>query len=318
MWKDRVVYRKIELSGRDGFDAMTPEAGNKTSLSVPDADHFRFTMEICDVGSVVVTSVSMTSHCAMAGNVEDADVVNLGLMLTGERRIDTGNEQVTVATGQMLAQVGWNRHEALDVAGSTILLMQFDRLRLLERGVRLGHDEVAFGPAQPTLSTHALHSVAHSALRWSARNDSAPTSRGVEKALVDLIVGLHHESSDTRADSLELAGGLYARAAMVLDTEFADRSLTPATLSERVQVPLRTLQRAFSLRGTTIAGHLRMRRTRHAVRLLGDPNCRHFTVAEIAVAAGFTSSAELRRALRAERGVAPGEVRPPSQHPSQH
>ncbi|MFF3181638.1 helix-turn-helix domain-containing protein [Rhodococcus pyridinivorans] len=311
------MYRKIELGGRHGFDAMTPEAGNRTSLSVPNADLFRFEMEMCDIGSVVVSTVSMTPHRALPGTVEDADVVNLGLMLLGEQWIDAGGQRVTVSAGQILAQVGWNRHEGFDAAGSTMLLMQFDRFTLLERGVRLGDNDVVFGPDQPTLSTHALHSMAKTALRWRARNTTTPASPGVENALVELVVGLHRESSGKQADSLEFAEGLHARAVAALAAGYADQTLTPATLAERVQIPLRTLQRAFSAHDTTIAGHLRMLRTRHAVRLLEDPACQDLTVAEIAVAAGFTSSAELRRAVRVECGVTPSEIRSrPPRHPS--
>lgn len=311
------MYRRIELSGRHGFAALTPEAGSTTSLSVPDVDRFRFEMEICDVGSIVVSNISMTPHHAMAGTVEDADVVNLMLMVTGEQRIDARGERVTVSAGQISVQVGWNRHEAVDAAGSTILLMQIDRLTLLERGVRLGNNEVVFGPDQPTLSTHALHSMATAVLRWRAGNCTATASLGVENSLVDLVAGLHRESLGRRADSLELAGGLHTRALTVADTKFTDPALTPATLSEHVQVPLRTLQRVFSAHGTTIAAHLRGLRTRHAVRLLEDPECRDLTVEEIAAAAGFTSSAELRRALRADRGITPRDLRPPPpRHPS--
>lgn len=303
------LYRKIELSGRRGFDAMTPDAGNRTSLSVPDADRFRFTMEIGEIGSVAVSTISMTPHQARAGAVEDSDIVNLGLMLIGDRRIDAGGERCTVSPGQIFVQVGWNRHEAFDAAGSTVLLMRLERHRLLERGVQLGDKDVVFGPDQPTLSTHAIRSVAATVLRWRAHNNSATPSPGVENALLELVVGLHHESRGRRADSMELAGGLYARAVAVLDAAFTDPGLTPTVLSERVQVPLRTLQRAFSARGITIAEYLRMLRTRHAVRLLGDPRCRQLTIADIAAAAGFGSSAELRRALRTERGVTPSEMR---------
>ncbi|MFZ2530175.1 MAG: helix-turn-helix transcriptional regulator [Rhodococcus sp. (in: high G+C Gram-positive bacteria)] len=304
------LYRKIELTGDRGFGAMTSDAGNRTELSVPDATRFRFVMEACEVGPLIVSRVSMTPHRALAGPVEDGELVNLCLLLAGEQRIDSGTARTTVSVGQIAVQVGWNRHESLDPGGSDLVLLRLDRRRLEERGVRFGTDDVTFGPSRPSLSTHALTALAVTVLREQARRNAAAPNRGVENALVELIVGLHHESLGRRADSLEFAGSVHARAMAVLDSHFADSSLTPAKLAEQVQVPLRTLQRAFAAHGTTIAARLRTMRVRHATMLLSDQECRHLTVTEIAGASGFASSAELRRAVRAERGVTPGELRP--------
>lgn len=100
------MYRKIELRGRHGFEAMAPDAGNRTELSVPDVTQFRFRMEICDVGALTVGRVQMSPHRALPGLVEDGEVANLCLMLSGKQVVDDGTTRVHIEVGRIVLQVG--------------------------------------------------------------------------------------------------------------------------------------------------------------------------------------------------------------------
>ncbi|MFF0281672.1 helix-turn-helix domain-containing protein [Rhodococcus aetherivorans] len=304
------MYRKIELRGRQGFEAMASDAGSRTELSVPDVTQFRFRMEICNVGAISVGRVQMSPHRALAGVVEDGEVANLFLMLTGERVVDDGTTRVHVKSGRIVLQVGWNRYEAADADGSDLLLVRIPRHRLEERGLDLEETAVTFGPAKPTMSTHALNAVGMAMLRERGRHNTTAAPRGVENALIELVVGLHHESLGYGADSGELCGSAYTRALTLVRAHHSDPRLTPTVIAERLQISLRSLQRAFAAHDTTVASQIRRLRAHRAAVLLQEPAYARTTVAEIAAIAGFASSAELRRALRAVRGVSPSELRP--------
>lgn len=304
------MYRKIELRGQHGFEAMAPDAGNRTELSVPDVTQFRFRMEICDVGALTVGRVQMSPHRALPGLVEDGEVANLCLMLSGKQVVDDGTTRVHIEVGRIVLQVGWNRYEAVDADGSDLLLVRIPRHRLEERGLDLEETSVTFGPAKPTMSVHALNAVGMTMLRERGRHNTTAAPRSVENALIELVVGLHHESLGYGADSGELRGSVYARALTLIRAHHHDPTLTPTVIAERLQLSLRSLQRAFAAHDTTVAFQIRRLRAHRAAALLQEPGYTRTTVAEIAAITGFASSAELRRALRTVRGVSPAELRP--------
>lgn len=298
----------IELRGRAGFEALDSELGNRTELSVPDLDRFYFRIDRCDIGSMAASRIQVSPHRAGQGAVEEADVVNLFLVLAGGIRVESGRQHVSFGPGQIAAQMGWNRHEAVIDTFSDELLLRIDRTTLAERGVVLPPDVLQFGPPAATTATRALSALVKSVLGARALTaDAVPAA--VENAVLELVVGLHHESLGYSGVSNDLDGGLHARAVTIIATGYRDPEFTPSALASCLGVGVRQLQRVFEKAGTTVAREIRTRRLEHAITLLRDPHCRRLRLSEVAAAAGFASTGELRRALRARYELTPSQVR---------
>lgn len=88
-----------------------------------------------------------------------------------------------------------------------------------------------------------------------------------------------------------------------------DADLNPQQIARCLRISVRQLQRAFEEAGTTVAGEIRRQRLEAAVTLLSNGDFDSLTVSEVAARAGFRNDAELRRALSADTGRTPSELR---------
>lgn len=88
-----------------------------------------------------------------------------------------------------------------------------------------------------------------------------------------------------------------------------DPALTPSTLAQDLNISLRQLQRAFAAHHTTPRHEIRTRRTSLALSLLRDPSYDSLTISSVAHYSGFTSTADMRRALTADTGFSPQALR---------
>lgn len=298
----------IELRGSAGFQAMRSLPGNRTRLSVPDPDRFFIRIERCDIGSTAASRIRVSPHRASQGVVEDTDVVNLFLVLAGGIRVGSGRQHVSFSPGQVIAQMGWNRHEAVLGSFADELLLRIDRATLSDRGVHLPPDVLHFGPQAATTTTRALSAVIKSVLGASALADEAAPA-AVENALLELVVGLHHESHGYSGVSSDLDNGLYARAVAIIATRYRDPEFTPSALADGLGIGVRQLQRAFEKSSTTAAREIRAKRLGHAISLLRDPHHRRLPLLVVARMAGFSSTGELRRTLRAQHEATPSQIR---------
>ncbi|MET8317471.1 AraC family transcriptional regulator [Rhodococcus erythropolis] len=298
----------VELRGQAGFRAMTAEAGNKTELVVPDEEQFHFRLETCEIGAVTASRIHLSPCLAEPGAVIDSDVVNLSLILRGSQRVRSPQRRQVFRPGQIVSQVGWNRHQGLNETVCESMLLRIDHAALVERGCRISADSLHFGPDSATTTTHALSALVKATLHGQSLTDS-PTPPAVGNAMLELIVGLHHESLDYRGSSVELDAGLHARATTLIGTSYRDSDVTPALLAGRLGVTLRRLQRAFEKAGTTVATEIRTLRTEYAAGLLHDRSTPSMPLTDVARAAGFASVGELRRAIRTEYDLTPTQLR---------
>ncbi|WJJ09786.1 AraC family transcriptional regulator [Prescottella equi] len=298
----------VELRGRAGFEAMNAVSGNLTRLSVADLDRFYFRIDQCDIGSMAASRIQVTPHRAGQGAIEDADVVNLFLVLAGGIRVESGRRRMSFSPGQITAQMGWNRHEAVLDSFSDELLLRIDRATLADRGVVLAPEVLHFGPEEATTTTRALSALVKSVLGAQALTEHAVPA-AVENAVLELVVGLHHEGLGYGGVSNDLDQGLHARAVAIIATGYGDPELTPSTLAGTLGVGLRQLQRVFERAGTTAAREIRTKRLGHAITLLRDPHRRRLPLSEVAAMAGFSSTGELRRAMHAQYQVTPSQMR---------
>lgn len=298
----------IELRGQAGFRAMTPEAGNKTELIVPDEEQFHFRIETCEIGVVTASRIHLSPCLAAPGAVVDSDVVNLSLILRGAQTVRSLQRRQVFRPGQIVSQVGWNRHQGLNEIVCESMMLRIDHAVLAERGCRISADSLHFGPDSATTTTHALSALVKATLHGQSLTES-PTPPAVGNAVLELIVGLHHESLDYRGSSVELDAGLHARATTLIGASYRDTTFTPSTLAARLGVSIRQLQRVFEKAGTTVATEIRTLRTGYAAGLLRERSSPATSLIDVAVAAGFASTGELRRAIRAEYDLTPTQLR---------
>ncbi|CAM3057775.1 AraC family transcriptional regulator [Prescottella defluvii] len=298
----------IELRGRTGFEAMNSETGNRSRLSLPDPDRFCFRIDQCDIGATAVSRIQVTAHRVEASAVEEADVVNLFLFLAGGARIESGQHRMSFQPGQIAAQMGWNRHEATVDSFSDEILLRIDCTTLLDRGVVLAPDVAHFGPRQATTTTRALSALVKAVLDGRTLTGQ-PVPAAVENAVLELVVGLHHEGLGYRGVSNELDSGLHARAVTIIATRYRDPGFSPFVLANDLGIGVRQLQRVFEKAGGTAAREIRVKRLEHAVALLRANHRHRLPLSEVAAMAGFSSTGELRRAVRAHHGLNPSKIR---------
>lgn len=131
----------------------------------------------------------------------------------------------------------------------------------------------------------------------------------MERLLQEMVVGVVVASLRTRSE--KAGADLYAAALSVITARIGDPELTAASVAAELNISLRTLQRHFSVRGTTMDRSIRAARVRHAMTLLKDPAYSSLSVERIAHACGLANGSSLARAFAAEGQASPTRVRSP-------
>jgi AraC-like DNA-binding protein len=103
--------------------------------------------------------------------------------------------------------------------------------------------------------------------------------------------------------------GLRDRVLSVIRSRWADPDLNAERIGRVLGVSSRTVQRAFEGQTVHVADMIRQERVARAVAALTSEKYRETAVDDIAHQVGFGSGAGLRRAMRAEIGQSPEQVR---------
>jgi len=134
----------------------------------------------------------------------------------------------------------------------------------------------------------------------------------VEKLIHEMMGGLLLENHGVGRSGHRQS--LYHQAMALISASAGDSGLTPESLSRKLNVSLRHLQRAFQKRNESVADRLRQARVDLAIRLLTDSTLGVLSLDQIAAHAGFASLGHLRRTLRAAGVGTPREIRAIAQH----
>lgn len=134
-----------------------------------------------------------------------------------------------------------------------------------------------------------------------------------ERLLQEMVAGVVVAS--LRGDRARSADQEYAAALSIIAARVGDPDLTPAAVAAELNTSLRSLQRRFASRATTMDRSIRKARVAHAVSLLEDPVYRSLTIERIAHACGLASGSSLARAFAAEGLAAPAVVRATATRP---
>jgi len=94
-----------------------------------------------------------------------------------------------------------------------------------------------------------------------------------------------------------------------VETHFAEPDLSPARAATALGMSVRKLHMLFAPTGTSFGDFLLRCRLDEARRLLSSPATRQRSIAEVALAAGFSDLSTFYRAFRARWGITPGELR---------
>ena len=158
--------------------------------------------------------------------------------------------------------------------------------------------------------------------------DARMASYGLLRGYVDLVLRMTATSTDPEARSLatrslvDLASSVAASLAgtpttrsreallstlqVTIHRELSDPELSPAFLSRRHHVSIRTVHSAFEIVDDTPSAYIRAQRLARARAMLRRPTLR---IVDVALACGFRESSTFVRAFRRAHGMSPSEYR---------
>jgi AraC-like DNA-binding protein len=138
----------------------------------------------------------------------------------------------------------------------------------------------------------------------------AASPESIDKYLIGvaglIMAAIYDERSDVFLERDR--SWLRTRARSLIDAQFFDPALAPATIAAKLGVSLRSLHRAFE-GDTGVAETLRTRRVEQAALLLSDYYSRQLPVSEIARRSGFASMATFERSFANVHDVSPHRFR---------
>jgi len=125
--------------------------------------------------------------------------------------------------------------------------------------------------------------------------------------LVAMAAGIAPELRDAGREAIRAAA--LQRILRHLDRHYADPELSPARVASTLGMSVRKLHMLFGPSGRTFGEWLLEKRLDEARRLLTAPATAGRSIADIALAAGFSDLSSFYRAFRVRWGVTPGELR---------
>jgi AraC-like DNA-binding protein len=128
-----------------------------------------------------------------------------------------------------------------------------------------------------------------------------------ERLLQEMVVGIVVAS--LRGRQARSVTEDYSAALSIIAARVGDPDLTPAAIAAELNTSLRSLQRQFASRDTTMDRSIRAARVAHARSLLEDPVYRSLTIERVAHASGLANGSSLARAFAAEGLRSPAAVR---------
>lgn len=130
----------------------------------------------------------------------------------------------------------------------------------------------------------------------------------MEKLVHEMVGGILLENRGARFTAMPRKG-FFEQAMDYIAAAAGDGSLTPATLASELSLSLRQLQREFKRNNVSIAAVILQHRIDLAVRLLKNPKLDVLPLEQVAEHSGFSSTVQLRRALREAQFCSPSEIR---------
>ncbi|MEV0346972.1 helix-turn-helix domain-containing protein [Nonomuraea sp. NPDC050680] len=216
------------------------------------------------------------------------DHVRLWIIHQGAWRFaEPGGAEHTAPAGRFLVQTGKLSHFATTPRTTVQVLV------LPAAEIRRGRGMTASGPVD-TAEMRLL--TAHATMVRRTLVDLGPA--GVDAAR-DTLAELARAAVRGGVDDVEprLSPALAQAARDLADQRLTDPALSPAALARKLNISVRTLQRAFAHEGQSVSAYIRDRRLDEARRALIAPH-RRMTITDIAARWQFSDSGHFARAFR--------------------
>ena len=288
-----------ERNGREGLEASAGHALGS------DPQSFRSKGTTWQLGEKVSLSASIQTpysvRVADDASSDTADTVSVVFVRAGVWHLSDHDESFVFRGGDAGFISATRLVLGSNVETSALLVATLPRQTVKEFGGIVPDGVGAFGSGvlrDPSLSF---------LLGITAAAEREPIPAEQPAAIVgQLMAGLFLEERGYRMDSSGLVLGLWAKAQALIRAQSADRDLNPVLVARQLNVSVRHLQRAFAAHGETVADAIRNRRLEEAVRAIERSSAPFSVIAE---RAGFSTVAELRRALRSVYGTTPTDLR---------
>jgi AraC-like DNA-binding protein len=295
----------VDVRGAHAFGDFTREWEAQMGRSFPLAPltpatvaDFRVRSHGVRIRDVMFNRVESRSAIRTVGGVVGAEdhvrlwIARRGAWLLGARQ----GSELEVPAGRFAAQGGRLSHFAATAHTDVqVLVLPADALPRMRGRMASG----SAGAAEVRLLT------AHADMIHKTLDELGPA--GVD-AVRDTLVELSRAVVLGELDDVEprLAPALAQAARELADRQLTDPGLCPETLARKLNVSVRTLQRAFAADGQSLSAYIRDRRLEEARRALTSTG-RRASVSEIAVCWQFADSSHFARVFRRRYGQTPSE-----------
>lgn len=239
---------------------------------------------------------------------DGGDDITIGLVLSGRRRHEEGNERSVAGAGEFFAFDA--RRE------SRVTWTAFETVHLAIRRARV---EAILGPELPTSAMLA---------RWLGASPAGRILAAQMRALAAEIDNLHPDERSGLLDitldladlalrdvaergggeEIEVAGSVFTAAMRLIDVNLANPGLDPDMLAALLGCSRATLYRCFAERDIAVAEAIRARRLEQAREMLAHAP-RSVPIADIAMRCGYLDPAHFSRLFRQEFGISPTDAR---------
>ncbi|MET8469183.1 helix-turn-helix domain-containing protein [Streptomyces sp. NPDC006422] len=295
----------VNLSGAHAFSDFANEWRNRMGEAFALAPYDRTTVANFQADSrgfrlrdVMFNRFENTASLRTAGpRVASDDHVRLWIVQRGTWYIgEPGGAEHAVPAGRFLVQTGRLSHFAAAPSSAIQVLV------LPAAEIRRTRGTTSCGPAD-TAEIRLLSAHATTVSRMT--DDLSPAGAAAAR---DTVAELARAAVRGGLDDAEprLAPALAQAARDLADRRLTEPALSPVSLARKLNVSVRTLQRAFAAEGQSLSTYIRNRRLDEARRALIAPH-RPTTIAEIAARWQFADSGHFARAFRNRYGQTPAD-----------
>ncbi|QNK01324.1 helix-turn-helix transcriptional regulator [Dyella telluris] len=137
---------------------------------------------------------------------------------------------------------------------------------------------------------------------------SGPVAPAILAAQIGTLLALVAEANHRDVSPTPLAADLGDRVKASILERCSDPGITAPAIASSLGISARTMHRALAKSEDTFGGLLMESRIHLAERMLGSPNFRHVSVAEIGKRAGFKDPSHFTKVFRRLRSVSPAEA----------
>jgi len=291
--------------------AASQEALTPITPHIPKAETFDATLTTRSLDNLILNQVEVaTGHDVECTDLDlsrsEMPFVFVDLYLSGQVQASQQGREIIARPGEPFLIDG-RRNYRLDHPDPVSMLA-------------LAVPYTALGSHAPAveglIAQHLPHRASLQLLAGQMRTLSAwPHDLEPDEAshVADLLVGTLQAVLQGTGDESLIATKhrcfLRRRVQQIIDQQYADPALCPASVAQQMGISVRTLHSRLARDGTSFGAELMARRLQRAHAMLRGGPHGTATVIEISARCGFSSPAHFSRRFRARYGVPPGAVR---------